>query len=70
MNYLERFNKFETVEEGYKQLKEAVTLRDQMAGAMFWNLMNEDCCEIARNIAIKGGDIKLISSILGEGTHV
>ncbi len=68
MNYMQKNLQFETVEDGYNQLIDAVKARDMMGGAMYWNILNEDACEIARAVLAKGGDRKHISSILGEGT--
>ena len=71
MNYLNKFAEFSTVEEGYEKLTKAVELRDEMGGVMYYNMMNDDCCEIANKIsAMEGADKKKISEILGEGTHI
>lgn len=69
MNYLQQYADFTTNEEGIEKLKEAVKLRDQMGGAMYWNIMNEDCCEIADKLSRMGADRDQISAILGVGTH-
>lgn len=69
MNYLEKYADFTSKEEGIEKLKEAVKLRDQMGGAMYWNIMNEDCCEIADKLSRMGVDRDHISEILGKGTH-
>jgi len=70
MNHLQNLAKFTTKEEGLKALKEAVDLRDKMGGAMYWNMMNDDCVEIANKLRrIEGVTTEEISGILGEGTH-
>jgi hypothetical protein len=50
MNYLERFGDFKTIEQGEKNLKEAYSLRDQMGGALYWNILNDDCREISQKL--------------------
>lgn len=56
-------------EEEYEKLRKKVELRDEMGGALYWNVLNEECCHLANEISAKGGDKKTISKILGEGTH-
>lgn len=68
MNHL--INNFTTIEEGISALKKAVDLRDQMGGAMYYNMLNDDCCEIARKLKSMGANTAELSQILGEGTHV
>lgn len=58
-----------TVEQGIEKLKESVSLRDQMGGAMYWNILNDDCCELARKLLDMGADRQTLSNILGAGTH-
>jgi hypothetical protein len=38
-----------------------------MGGALYWNILNEECCLIADRCAVLGGDKRKIGSILGEG---
>lgn len=70
MNHLQNLTTFQTKEDGIKNLKEAVELRDKMGGAMYWNMMNDDCVEIANKVRRLGAADSEISAILGEGTHV
>lgn len=70
MNYMHEQLKFETYEQGVGNLKKAVEIRDKMGGAMYWSIMNEDCCEIANAISSKYGRKPEISEILGEGNYV
>ncbi len=60
---------FSTVEEGMIKLKESVSLRDKMCGAMYYNILNDDCCEIANKLKSLGADRQSVSNVLGEGTH-
>lgn len=50
MNYLEKFGEFKTIEQGEKNLKEAYNLRDQMGGALYWTILNDDCREISQKL--------------------
>jgi len=50
MNYLQRFLNFDTVDEGEKLLIEAIDIRDQMGGAFYYNILNDDCIEISRKV--------------------
>lgn len=71
MNYLHKHLEFETYEEGIEKLKAAVSIRDSMGGNMYWNIMNDDCCEIANTISRKFHGRKAeIGDILGEGNYV
>ncbi len=56
-------------EKDYEELRKKVNLRDQMCGNLYWNIMNDECCELANEISAKGGDKSKISEILGKGTH-
>lgn len=67
MNYLQDNLQFATPEEGIEQLTKAVAIRDQMGGAMYWNIMNDDCCEIATKAAQLGADRNQLKVILGDG---
>ena len=50
MNHLQKLLEFTTVEQGEINLKEAIKLRDQMGGALYWNILNDDCIEISRKL--------------------
>lgn len=69
MNYMQKNLEFTTYEEGVAQLKDAVAIRDQMGGAMYWSILNEDCCEIANAIRAKYGRKEEIGQLLGEGNY-
>jgi len=62
---------FKELEEGMVKLKEAVKLRDQMGGAMYYNILNDDCCAIANKLlTLEGANKSEISKILGEGNYI
>ena len=48
MNFRE--HEFSTKEEGLEKLKDAVRLRNQMGGAMYWNMLNDDCLMMAEKL--------------------
>lgn len=50
MNYLHRFIEFSTIEEGETNLKDAESIRDQMGGALYYNIMSDDCEEIRKKL--------------------
>lgn len=50
MNHLNHLLEFTTVEEGEKNLKEAEAIRDSMGGALYWNIVNDDCEEIKQKL--------------------
>jgi len=51
MNHLHRFLNFTTVEEGEKNLKEAIKLQQSMCGWLYSSILADDCCEIAEKLA-------------------
>lgn len=59
-------DKFDTIEEGIQKLKEGVALRNRMGGALYWNILNDDCMEIARKLRMMGADRGEIGNILNS----
>lgn len=63
--------KFETFAEAMEVLKGHVAMRDKMGGSMYWNIINDECCEIANKL--KGLDTEglynyqAIKDLLGSG---
>lgn len=45
---------FETKEQGLEKLKDHVALRNSMGGALYWNMVNEECYLIAYKLLIRG----------------
>jgi hypothetical protein len=66
MNYLSI--DFKTLEEGIRALKEAVEIRDKMGGAMYYNILNDDCCSIANKLTSMGANREEVGKILGKGS--
>jgi hypothetical protein len=50
MNFLQDYLKFDTIEEGENFLQKALSIRDQMGGALYWNICNDDCKEIYNKV--------------------
>jgi len=51
-------------EDLLNKLKEAVGIRNQMGGALYWNILNDDCIEIAQKCRNFGCDYEEVYSIL------
>lgn len=56
------------LKEAMDELKEKVRQRDRMGGALWWNILNAECCSIANKCAELGANIAEIEEILGKGT--
>lgn len=69
MNYTESLKPEETIEQGIERLRKVVQIRDKMGGQLYWNIMNDDACELASQLSRRGADRDLLSEILGAGTH-
>ena len=41
---------FETVDQGIAALTNKKALRDKMGGAMWWNVLNDECLKLADDI--------------------
>jgi hypothetical protein len=68
MNF-EVYGSFQTKEQGIEKLKQAVEIRDKMGGAMYFNMLNDDCCEIANRLTAMGADKKEIGNIIGKDNY-
>jgi hypothetical protein len=56
---------FKTIEEGIEKLKKAVNTRNQMGGALYFNICEEDCLKIADKLSSMGANKLAIASIGG-----
>ena len=56
--------KFETKEEGIEKLKNGVSLRNQMGGALYWNIVNDDCIEMTEKLLCMGVEKSELQAIL------
>ena len=50
-------------EDLLKKLKEAIGIRNQMGGALYWNILNDDCIEITRKCISLGCSYEEVNSI-------
>ena len=66
MNYTKPLAETESIEDGIKRLKETVNIRDGMGGAMYFNILNDDCCELASQLVRRGADRNEVHGILGK----
>lgn len=55
---------FETKEQGIEKLKEGVSLRNRMGGALYWNIINDDCLEMAEKLLCMGVEKSELQTIL------
>ena len=55
---------FDNIETGLQKLKDAVSLRNKMGGALYYNTLNDDCNEIASKLRNMGADADEITAIL------
>ncbi len=58
---------FSEIDNGVKNLKSAVTIRDSMGGAMYWQICEDDCLRLADKLSAAGVDKQEIASIGGWG---
>jgi len=56
---------FTTIEEGFEKLKSAVSTRDNMGGALYFNVCEENCLKIANRLVSIGADKNTIAKIGG-----
>lgn len=67
-NYIDT-DEITDLEDGMKKLKENIASRNKMGGAMYWNIINDDCSLIANKCLELGGDRTEINSLLKEGAE-
>lgn len=56
---------FKTPGEGIAKLKKAVETRNQMGGALYFNVCEEDCLRLADELTAAGVDKQTIAKIGG-----
>lgn len=50
------------------ELKSKVKIRNQMSGALYYNMLNDECCQLANKCLSLGCNREQVSEILGHGT--
>lgn len=56
---------FSAPEDGIEKLKKAVGIRNQMGGALYFNICEDECLKLADKLSAAGVDKNLIASIGG-----
>jgi len=64
---IEQARKLETKEELLAELNEHIRVRNQMGGALYWGILNDECAEIATKCVELGTDRQKIEEILIRG---
>lgn len=59
-----RQHEFDTVDVGLEKLRGAVKLRNEMGGALYWNIVNDDCLEMASRLLDMGVEKDVLEGIL------
>lgn len=57
------------IQKEIEELKAHVKIRSQMGGNLYYNILNDECCQKAQSLADKGVNKDELSEILGPGTH-
>jgi hypothetical protein len=57
-----------TPEQALDELRKRVNMRNQMGGALYYNILNDECCQLANRCANLGCDKAEVEKILGPGT--
>lgn len=57
---------FTSTEEGMEKLRKYVSIRNVMGGALYWNIVNDDCLRLADALYPAGADRNEIESILNK----
>jgi len=65
MNYTQDLKEEESIEQGIERLKKTIEIRDNMGGSMYFNIMNDDCCQLASQLVRRGADRKQIHDLIG-----
>lgn len=68
MNFMS--DKFETIEEGIEELEKAVSTRNSMGGAFYYNMLNEDVLRIADKLIDMGADKSQLEDIMKTWQYV
>lgn len=56
---------FNDIDEGIEKLKNAVGIRSEMGGGMYWNICEDDCLRLADKLVASGVDKTEIAKIGG-----
>lgn len=53
------------IEEGLEELKRGIDVRNKMGGALYWNVLNDECLKLADKLVSDGADRNKIAEIGG-----
>jgi len=56
---------FNTIEEGMEKLKRNVDTRNKMGGALYFNICEDDCLQLADRLVAAGADKVEIAAVGG-----
>lgn len=56
---------YTTLEEGMEKLRGAVATRNQMGGALYWQICEDECLKLADKLSSEGADKNKIAEIGG-----
>jgi len=54
-----------TLEEGIEKFKGAINIRNKMGGALYYNIIDDECLQLADKLVDEGADRKMIAEIGG-----
>ena len=57
--------KYATTDEGVEKLKKGVSIRNQMGGALYFSVLEDECLMLADRLTADGVDKKKIAEIGG-----
>lgn len=60
---------FDDIKSGMAKLRSRVETRDQMGGALYWNILNDEACAIATKLVHLGVPRAELADILGAGNY-
>lgn len=55
-------------EQALEELRQKVNIRNQMGGALYYNILNDECCQLANKCVSLGCDRAEVEKILGPET--
>lgn len=66
MEFAKPLSHDETIEQGIARLRDVCASRDRMCGDLYFNVLNDDACELASQLSKRGADRDLLHDILGH----
>ncbi len=63
---MEDFSNITDLEEAMKLLREQVRLRNQMGGKLYFDVLNDECCQLGNRARELGGSYAEIADTIGR----